>query len=93
MIVTGFGRPVLCRGKMPRPVGWRHTYKIGTEHFTNQNLTDCCEMLVICVCGVRQNLYMHSLYCNPDLDDLIFDCLLASMAAVPGCPCVFPVCG
>ena len=25
---------------------------------------------------------MCSLYCNPDLDDLIFDCLLASMAAV-----------
>ena len=25
---------------------------------------------------------MHSLYCNPDLDDRIFHCLLASMAAV-----------
>ena len=25
---------------------------------------------------------MFSLYCNPDLDDRIFDCLLASMAAV-----------
>ena len=25
---------------------------------------------------------MHSIYCNPDLDDRIFDCLLASMAAV-----------
>ena len=39
----------------------------------------CCEMLV---CGVRQNLYVYSLYHNPDLDDRIFDCLLASMAAV-----------
>ena len=39
-------------------------------------------MLVFMVCGVRQNLYVHSLYRNPDLDDRIFDCLLASMAAV-----------
>ena len=31
---------------------------------------------------MRQNLYAYSLYCNPDLDDRIFDCLLASMAAV-----------
>ena len=34
------------------------------------------------VCGVRQNLYVFSLYRNPDLDDRIFDCLLASMAPV-----------
>ena len=39
-------------------------------------------MLVFMVCGVRQNLYVYSLYRNPDLDDRIFDCLLASMAAV-----------
>ena len=38
-------------------------------------------MLVFRVCGVRQNLYVYSLYLNPDLDR-IFDCLLASMAAV-----------
>ena len=42
----------------------------------------CCEMLIFRVCGVRQNLYVYSLYHNPDLDDQIFDCLLASMAAV-----------
>ena len=44
----------------------------------------CCEMLFrgIWGAGVRQNLYVHSLYRNPDLDDQIFDCLLASMAAV-----------
>ena len=29
-----------------------------------------------------QNLYVHSLYRNPDPDDRIFDCLPASMAAV-----------
>ena len=34
-------------------------------------------------CGVRQNLYVFSLYRNPDLHDRIFDCLLlTSMAAV-----------
>ena len=49
-----------------------------TEHFTNQNLRNAAFR----VCGVRQNLYLYSLYRNPDLDDRIFDCLLASMAAV-----------
>ena len=39
-------------------------------------------MLVFRVCGVRQNLYVYSLYLDPDLDDRIFDCLLTSMAAV-----------
>ena len=39
-------------------------------------------MLVFRVCGVRQNLYVYSLYRNPDLDDQIFYCLLASIAAV-----------
>ena len=34
------------------------------------------------VCGVRQNLYVFSLYPNPDRDDRIFNCLLASLAAV-----------
>ena len=39
-------------------------------------------MPVLNVCGVRQNIYVFSLYHNPDLDDWIFGCLLASMAAV-----------
>ena len=39
-------------------------------------------MLVFRVCGMRQNIYVYSLHCNPDLDDQIFDYLLASMAAV-----------
>ena len=39
-------------------------------------------MLVLRVCGVRQNLYVYSLCRNPDLDDRIFHSLLASMAAV-----------
>ena len=39
-------------------------------------------MLFFRVCGARQNLYVYSINRNPDLDDRIFDCLLASMAAV-----------
>ena len=42
----------------------------------------CCEMLVFMVCGARQNFYVFSLYCNPDLDDQIYDCLLTAMATV-----------
>ena len=42
----------------------------------------CYEMLFFLVCGVRRDLYVYSLYRNPVLDDRIFDCLLASMAAV-----------
>ena len=39
-------------------------------------------MLVIRVCSVRQNLHVYSLYHNPNPDDRIFYCLLASIAAV-----------
>ena len=39
-------------------------------------------MLVFEVCGTKKNLYVYSLYRNPDRDDRIFYCLLASMAAV-----------
>ena len=38
-------------------------------------------MLGVRVCGLRQNFYVYSLYHNPDKDDRIYDCLLASMAA------------
>ena len=31
---------------------------------------------------MRQNFYVFTLYCNPDLDDRIFDWLLTLMAAV-----------
>ena len=41
-----------------------------------------CEMLVFRVSGVRQNLYVYSPYRNPGLDDRIFYCLPASIAAV-----------
>ena len=31
---------------------------------------------------MRQNIYVYSIYLNPDLDDWVFDCVLASMAAL-----------
>ena len=64
-------------------MGWLHMFEMVTEHFANPNLSvvvaKCCFQGV---CGVRQNLYVYSLYRNPDLDDRIFYCLPASMAAV-----------
>ena len=39
-------------------------------------------MLVLGGCGARQNLCVFSLYRNPDLDDRVFDGLIASMAGV-----------
>ena len=43
---------------------------------------NCYIMLVFMVCGVRQNLYVFSLYFKPDHDDRVFDCLLTSVAAM-----------
>ena len=39
-------------------------------------------MLFFRVSGVRQDFYVFNLYCNPELDDQIFDCLETSMAAM-----------
>ena len=52
-------------------------YEMDKEHFANPSLS--VVVVKFCffrVCGVRQNLYVFSLYRNPDLDDRIFDCLL-----------------
>ena len=83
-LVPGFCRPVLlCRDKMPRARGMAAYVPDGYGAFYQPKFENgCCEMLVFRVCGVIQNLYEYSLYRNPDLDDQIFDCLLASMAAV-----------
>ena len=84
LLVPGFGRPVLlCRGMMPRARGMAAYVRDGYGAFRQPKFEcGCCEMLVFRVCCVRQNLYVFSLYRNPDLDDRIFDCLLTSMAAV-----------
>ena len=83
LLVPGFGRPVmLCRGKMPRARGMAAHVRDGYGSFRQPKFECyCCEMMVFKVCGVRQNFYVCSLYRNLDLDDRIFDCLLASMAA------------
>ena len=74
---------LLCRVKMPRARGMATYVRDGYGAF-RQPKFECggCEMPFFRVCGVRQNLYVFTLYRNPDLDDRIFDCLLASMAAV-----------
>ena len=84
LLVSGYGRPVLlCRGKMPRARGMAANVRDGYGAFRQPKFEcGCCEMLFFRVCGVRQNLYVYSLYRNPELDDRIFDWLLASMAAV-----------
>ena len=84
LLVPGFGRPVLlCRGRLLRARGMAACVRDGYGAFRQPKLEcGCCEMLIFRVCGVKQNLYVFSLYRNPDLDDRIFDCLLTSTAAV-----------
>ena len=83
MLVPGFGRLVLlCLGRMHRAGGMAAYVRNGYGSFCQTKFECCCKMLVFRVCGARQNLYIFSLYHNPDLDDRIFDCLLTSMAAV-----------
>ena len=68
---------------MPRAQGMAAYVRDGYGAFCQPKFKcGCFEMLVFRVSGVRQNLYVFSLYCNPDVDDRIFDCLLTSMAAV-----------
>ena len=75
LLIPGFSRPVLlCRGKMPRARGMAAYVRDGYGAFPQPKFEcGCCEMLVLGVCGVRQKLYVFSLYRNPDLDDWIFD--------------------
>ena len=84
VLVPGFGRPVLLRrGNMPQARGMAAYVRDGYGAYRQPKFEcGCCEMLVFRVCGVRQNLYVYSLSRNLDLDDRIFDCLQASMAAV-----------
>ena len=83
LLVPGFSRPVLlCRGKMPRAPGMAAYVRDRFGAFRQLKFeSGCCEMLVFMVCGVRKNHYVYSLYRIPDLDERIFYCLLASMAA------------
>ena len=73
LLVPGFGRPVfLCRGKLPRARGMAAYVGDGYGAFRQPKFKcGCCEMLVVRVCGLRQNFYVYRLYCNPDQDDCI----------------------
>ena len=81
LLVPTFGYPVLLsRGKMPWARGMAAYVRNGYGAFRQSKFEcGCREMLVFSVCGVRQNHYR-----NPDIDDGIFDCLLALVAAVQG---------
>ena len=86
VLVPSFGDPVLlCQGTMPRAHGMAAYVRDGYRAFRQPKFEcGCCKMMVFRVCDARQNLHVYSLYRNPDLDDRIFDCLVASMAAVQG---------
>ena len=83
LLVPGFGRPVLCRVRMPRPRGMASYVRDGYGAFCKPKFEcGCCQMRFLWFV-VRDRTYVFSLRCNPDLDDRIFDCLLlTSMAAV-----------
>ena len=70
-------------GKLPRARGMAAYVRDGYGAFRQPKFEGGrCEMLVVRICGSRQNFYVYSLYRNPDQDDRIHDCLLTSMAAV-----------
>ena len=82
LLVPGFGSPgLLCRGRMPRVRGMAAYERDGYGAFRQPKFEcGCCEIQVFKVCGARQNLYVFSLYRNPDVDERIFDCLVTSTA-------------
>ena len=57
LLVSGFGRPVMYLGRIPRPEGWLHMYEMNTVHFAIPNLSVVVDFTV---CGVIQNLYVFS---------------------------------
>ena len=84
LLVSGFGRPVLLyRGKISQARGIGAYVRDGYGAFCQPKFEcGCCLILFFRVCSLRQNLYVFSFCRNSDLDDRIFDCLLASMAVV-----------
>ena len=57
IVVPGFGRPVLCRGKMPRARGMAAYVRDGYGAFRQPTFKcGCCEMPFFGVCGMGQNL-------------------------------------
>jgi len=42
----------------------------------------CCEFIVMRVCGSVRNFYIFSVYRSPSIDNKIFDCLMEAMASI-----------
>lgn len=40
------------------------------------------DVLSLKVCNKHDNIYLFSIYCNPDVDDSLYDCPLTRMAAI-----------
>ena len=61
VLISGFGRPVLlCWGNMHRARGMAAYVRDGYGAFRQPKFEcGCCEMLVLRVCGLRQNLYVY----------------------------------
>ena len=68
--------------RIPRARGMAAYARGGYEAFCQPKYEcGCCEMLVLVVCGARQN-YVSLFYSNPGIDDRIYYCLLTLMATV-----------
>ena len=82
--IPGFGSPAQIRcGDLPEARGLIAYVRDGfAAHRQRTYECGCCEMLVIRVCGGRQNFYVFAVYRNPNLDDHIYDCLIDSMARI-----------
>ena len=80
LLVPGFGVPVLlCQGGMPRARGMAAYLQDGYGTFRQPKFECCCYiMLLFRVCGVRQTIYVLSLYCRPDQDYQIFIIIIIS---------------
>ena len=74
---------LLCQDGMTRGRGVAAYVRDGYGAFRKPKFEcGCSEMLVFRVCGARQNLYIFSLYRNPDLDDRIYECLRTAKAVM-----------
>ena len=68
---------------MPRASGMAAYVRDGYGSYRQPKFEfGCCKLLVLSLCGARQNFYMFSMHRYPDLEDLIYECLLTTMAAV-----------
>ena len=63
--MCNFFNTVMCRGMLPRARGMPAYVRDGYGAFRQPKFEcGCCEMLVVRVCGLRQNFTVYSLYCN-----------------------------